>query len=75
MNHNVGLIYDKNWILFKGEAEDAHWLKYRAMEETMRVVKIEGGYAFKKDIQDAYFYPNEMGNFQVKPRLKRIWVL
>ena len=36
------------------------------MEETMRVVKIEGGYAFKRDIQDAYFYPNEMGNFQVK---------
>ena len=33
----------------------------------MRVVKIEGGYAFKQDIQDAYFYPNEMGNFQVKP--------
>ena len=39
------------------------------MEETMRVVKIEGGYAFKRDIQDAYFYPNEMGNFQVKTRL------
>ena len=41
----------------------------------MRVVKIEGGYAFKKDIQDAYFYPNEMGNFQVKTRLKRLSVL
>jgi len=51
-----------------GEAEDAHWLKYRAMEETMRVVKIEGGYAFKRDIQDAYFYPNEMGNFQAMTR-------
>ena len=42
------------------------------MEETMRVVKIEGGYAFKRDIQDAYFYPNEMGNFQVKTWLKRL---
>ena len=41
------------------------------MEETMRVVKIEGGYAFKRDIQDAYFYPNEMGNFQVKTKTEK----
>ena len=41
----------------------------------MRVVKIEGGYAFKQDIQDVYFYPNEMGNFQVKTRQKSISVL
>ena len=51
---------------FLGEAEDPHFLKYRSMEELMKVVKVNGGYAFTQDVQDVYFYPNEMGNFQVQ---------
>ena len=36
------------------------------MEELMKVVGVTGGYAFTQDVQEAYFYPNEMGNFQVR---------
>ena len=54
-----------------GEAEDAHWLKYRSMEELFKVTKMNGGYAFKQDVQDAYFYPSEMGNFQVSKKSEK----
>ena len=47
-------------------AKDEHFLRYRAMEELMKVVGVTGGYAFTQDVQEAYFYPNEMGNFQVR---------
>ena len=49
-----------------GEADDAHWLKYRSVEEFFKVTKMSGGYSFRQDVEDAYFYPNEMGDFQVR---------
>ena len=42
---------------------DEYFLKYKLLEVISEFGGLELGYAFKTEIQNAYFWPNEMGHF------------
>ena len=42
---------------------DEHFLKYKIIDQMTESFAMDLGYAFKKEIQNSYFYPSEMGNF------------
>lgn len=42
---------------------DEYYLKYKIIDQMTESFAMDLGYAFKKEIQNAYFYPTEMGNF------------
>ena len=42
---------------------DEYFLKYKILEKMTQTFGMDLGYAFKTEIQNAYFWPSEMGNF------------
>ena len=42
---------------------DEYFLKYKIIDQMTESFAMDLGYAFKKEIQNSYFYPSEMGNF------------
>ena len=42
---------------------DEYFLEYKILEKMTQTFGMDLGYAFKTEIQNAYFWPSEMGNF------------
>ena len=51
-----------------GWHEDEEYLRTRIIEQMFITVNMDNGYLFKDEIQEAYFWDWEMGDFQAMTR-------
>ena len=47
---------------------DVNFLKHKILELMFEVVGMDLGYSIKNPVQEAYFWPSEIGNFQAMTR-------
>ena len=68
----AGAVYNEGYLIFQLTYDNLlkpdnlhhneYFLKYKLLEKMTESFGMELGYAFKSEIQNAYFWPNEMGN-------------